>query len=40
MVEKWAEWLDHQPKNEELNDEQMETFIMAAMHENDIEKNA
>lgn len=39
LVEKWAEWLDHQPKSTELNDNQMKTFLLATMHEREIEAN-
>lgn len=39
LVEKWAEWLDHQPKSTELNDNQMKTFLLATMHESEIEDN-
>ena len=39
LVEKWAEWLDHQPKTTMLTDKQMETFVLAAMRESEIERN-
>ena len=39
LVEKWAEWLDQQPKSTELNDEQMKMFVLATMHEREIEAN-
>ncbi|MCX4278966.1 hypothetical protein [Muribaculum sp.] len=39
LVEKWAEWLDHQPKTTALTEEQMLTFVLATMHESKIEAN-
>lgn len=39
-VEKWAEWLDSQPKNTRLNNEQMNIFIAMSMKEEDVEKDS
>lgn len=39
LVEKWAEWLDRQPKSTELTEDQMKTFVLATMHEREIEAN-
>lgn len=39
MVEKWAEWLDNQPKNTELDDNQMRTFLTVSLHESELERN-
>lgn len=39
LVEKWAEWLDRQPKSTELTEDQMKTFVLVTMHEREIEAN-
>lgn len=39
-VEKWAEWLDAQPKNTRLNNEQMDIFIAMTMKEKDVETDS
>lgn len=39
-VEKWAEWLDAQPKRTPLNGKQMEMFMAMTMHEDEVEKDA
>ena len=39
LVEKWAGWLDRQPKSTELTEDQMKTFVLVTMHEREIEAN-
>lgn len=38
-VEKWAEWLDIQPKSTRLNDEQMRIFTSMSFNEDAVEKD-